>query len=61
VDLDEAAKRTFFAEELPRYWRTLPLAGRLGLRMLFSIAAPDVLSDSSRAAARSPVFAMKAH
>lgn len=56
TELDQATKLTFFREQLPRYWSTLPFPGRVGLRVLFSVAAPDVLADPARAAARLPVF-----
>ena len=56
VELDRAAGVEFFGVTLPGFVRTLPLLGRVFARVLFRLAAPDVLNDPERAAAARPVF-----
>lgn len=51
---DEA--RTFFAETLVAYIRHFPWFGRAFARLLFGIAAPEVLDDPEQAARLHPVF-----
>lgn len=56
TELGAAEAMTFYAETLPRFVAGLPWYGRLFIRMLFQLAAPDVLGDPRRAASRHPVF-----
>jgi len=55
-ELDGEAANVFFGETLPRFVARLPWYGRLFIRMLFRIAAPEVFRDPIRAAATRPVF-----
>lgn len=59
VELDRDTARAFFRDRLPAYVATLPLLGRLFIRVLFRLAAPEVLSDPGRAAALHPVFELR--
>jgi deazaflavin-dependent oxidoreductase (nitroreductase family) len=56
TELDRRAARTFFGETLPGFVARLPWFGRAFARVLFSIAAPEVVDDPDRAAASRPVF-----
>jgi deazaflavin-dependent oxidoreductase (nitroreductase family) len=58
-ELDRAAAREFFAATLPGYVQQLPLLGRLFIRLLFRLAAPEVLADPEEAAATRPVFSLR--
>jgi len=56
VELDRAAAEAFFGVTLPAFVRRLPVVGRLFVRLLFGIAAPEVIHDPARAAETRPVF-----
>ena len=56
VELDDAAARTFFGETLRGFIGRLPWFGRAFARVLFGLAAPEVLNDPTVAAAKRPVF-----
>jgi deazaflavin-dependent oxidoreductase (nitroreductase family) len=60
TELGPEAARTFFGETLPGYIRRLPWFGRAFARVLFRLAAPEVLADPGRAAATRPVFELQA-
>lgn len=60
VELDQAAATRFFGETLPGYVERLPRLGRLFVRALFRLVAPDLLTDPDRAAASRPVFELSA-
>ena len=53
-ELDRAAATTFFGETLPGYVRRFPWFGRAFARLLFGVAAPEILDDPERAAATRP-------
>lgn len=56
IELDPAAARAFFAETIPGYIGRFPRLGRVLLRAMFRLVAPDILIDPDRAAANRPVF-----
>jgi deazaflavin-dependent oxidoreductase (nitroreductase family) len=56
TELDPAAARSFFASTLPGYVARLPGTGRAFIRILFGLAAPDILGNPDRAATMRPVF-----
>ena len=58
-ELDPAAGEAFFGTTLPAFVRGLPLLGRLFVRVLFGLAAPEILHDPARAAAIHPVFELR--
>jgi deazaflavin-dependent oxidoreductase (nitroreductase family) len=55
-ELDRDAARRFFGDTLTSYVAGLPWFGRLFVRILFQVAAPEILNDPERAAATRPVF-----
>ena len=55
-ELDPAAARAFFGTTIPGYIARFPAPGRLFLRSLFRLVAPDLLTDPDKAAATRPVF-----
>ena len=55
-ELDPEAARAFFGTTIPGYIARFPAAGRLFLRGLFRLVAPDLLTDPDKAAATRPVF-----
>jgi deazaflavin-dependent oxidoreductase (nitroreductase family) len=59
-ELDPAATRVFFAETLAGYIQRLPWFGRAFARLLFGIAAPEILKDPEKAARLHPVFEIHA-
>ena len=60
-ELDREAATRFFRDVLPAYVTTLPWFGRVFARILFRVAAPEVLDDPDRAAATRPVFELRTH
>ena len=50
---------SFFGQTLPAYVASLPWIGRRFGRILFRIAAPEILDDPDRAAATRPVFELR--
>jgi deazaflavin-dependent oxidoreductase (nitroreductase family) len=58
-ELDPAAARAFFGTTLPGYVARLPWFGRAFARVLFTLAAPEVVRDPARAAATRPVFELR--
>jgi deazaflavin-dependent oxidoreductase (nitroreductase family) len=60
TELDAGAAQVFFAETLPSFTRRLPWLGRVFVRVLFRLAAPDITGDPARAAATRPVFELTA-
>ena len=58
--LAPAEAQTFFAETLPGYIRHFPWFGRAFARLLFGLAAPEILSDPEKAARLHPVFEINA-
>jgi deazaflavin-dependent oxidoreductase (nitroreductase family) len=58
-ELEPAAAVEFFARTLPGFVARLPWFGRLFARVLFGLAAPEVLRDPERAAATRPVFELR--
>jgi deazaflavin-dependent oxidoreductase (nitroreductase family) len=60
AELDPFAARAFFAETIPGYIGRFPWFGRVSLRALFRLVAPDILGDPDRAAATRPVFELHA-
>jgi deazaflavin-dependent oxidoreductase (nitroreductase family) len=59
TELDPGAARAFFAETLPGYIAQLPWLGRAFVRLLFRVAARDILGNPDRAAATRPVFELR--
>ena len=55
-ELDPAEAEEFFGLTVPGYIARFPRLGRSFLRILFTLVAPDVLSDPVKAAATRPVF-----
>jgi len=49
----------FFRDALPAYAARLPWLFRFGVRALFRVAAPEILTDPERAAATRPVFELR--
>lgn len=49
----------FFGTTLPGYVARLPWFGRAFARVLFVVAAPEVVRDPMRAAATRPVFELR--
>ena len=58
-ELDREEATRFFGDTVPAYVATLPWIGRLFARVLFRVAAPEVLDDPDRAAATRPVFELR--
>jgi deazaflavin-dependent oxidoreductase (nitroreductase family) len=56
TELGPTEARTFFDVTLPRFIGRLPRPGRAFIRVLFGIAAPDIIGDPDKAAATRPVF-----
>lgn len=57
LDRDEAT--AFFRDVLQPYVRSLPLLGRVFVRLLFGLVAPEILIDPARAAELRPVFELR--
>ena len=60
VELPPEDKLAFFGETLPRYLRTLPLRWRVMVRVLLTLAAPEMLRDPAMAARTRSVFELVA-
>ena len=58
-ELDQDAARTFFGETMPGYVRRFPWFGRAFAKLLFGVAAPEILDDPERAAVTRPVFELE--
>ena len=56
VELTADQKKTFFGKTLPSYMRTLPWHWRLMVRVLLTVAAPQMLRDAAKAAQTRSVF-----
>jgi deazaflavin-dependent oxidoreductase (nitroreductase family) len=56
TELDPAGAEHFFRSTLPGYVARFPWFGRAFAKVLFSLAAPEVVNDPVRAAASRPVF-----
>jgi deazaflavin-dependent oxidoreductase (nitroreductase family) len=59
VELDREQATAFFRDILPPFVARFPLFGRLFGRVLFRLAAPDILFDPARAATTRPVFELR--
>jgi deazaflavin-dependent oxidoreductase (nitroreductase family) len=59
-ELDPSEARAFFAGTLTGFVKRLPWYGRAFARLLFGIAAPEILNDAEKAAAGHPVFEINA-
>lgn len=57
LDRDEAT--AFFRDVLQPYVRSFPLLGRVFVRLLFGLVAPEILTDPARAAELRPVFELR--
>jgi deazaflavin-dependent oxidoreductase (nitroreductase family) len=55
-ELDPPAARAFFGALLPTFIARFPWFGRAFARVLFGLAAPEILDDPDQAAAKHPVF-----
>jgi len=60
VELTPDATRAFFGNALPGFIARFPWIGRGFARVLFGLAAPEILNDPDRAAAKHPVFELNA-
>jgi deazaflavin-dependent oxidoreductase (nitroreductase family) len=60
TELDRAEATEFFAETLPTFVGRLPWFGRAFARLLFGLAAREIISEPERAAAIHPVFEVRA-
>jgi deazaflavin-dependent oxidoreductase (nitroreductase family) len=60
VELNHGEATRFFGEILPSYIAALPLLWRVLVRLLVRFSAPDVLTDPASAAAKLPVFELRA-
>jgi deazaflavin-dependent oxidoreductase (nitroreductase family) len=58
-ELDADATRAFFGERLPGFIARFPWIGRAFARVLFGLAAPEILDDPDKAAAKHPVFELR--
>jgi deazaflavin-dependent oxidoreductase (nitroreductase family) len=58
-ELDQVEALTFFGRTLPAYVRRFPWFGRAFARLLFGVAAPEILDDPERAAVSRPVFELE--
>jgi deazaflavin-dependent oxidoreductase (nitroreductase family) len=56
VELTTDQKRQFFGRTMPAYLRTLPLRWRLMVRVLLTLAAPQMLREAEKAAQTRSVF-----
>lgn len=56
TELDPDAAHAFYRDTLPAFVRSLPWFGRRFVKLLFTVAGPEVLNDPVEAAAGHPVF-----
>ena len=56
MELDAEAALAFYRDTLPAFVRSLPWFGRRFVKLLFTVAGPEVLNDPVAATAGHPVF-----